>query len=105
MNSPDYYIHYLNNPHEINGDVDERERNLAIGDMCDAIRFSGQALSTMDDDSFELADMTFAILNDDEDDKEGRIRDLYDERVEKLAKWLLDEDSIYTRDIKKRIGA
>jgi len=82
----------------------ERERNLALGDICDAIRFSKLDLTSMDDDAFELANETFRILNDEEDDKEGRIRDLYDARVWKLAEWVHDDGGYYANQLKRKLG-
>jgi hypothetical protein len=82
----------------------ERERNLALGDICDAIRFSKHDLTSMDDDAFELANETFRILNDEEDDKEGRIRDLYDARVWKLAEWIRDDGGYYANQLKRKLG-
>jgi phosphate uptake regulator len=82
----------------------ESERNRKLGDICDAIRFSKHDLTSMDDDAFELANQTFRILNDEEDDKEGRIRDLYDARVLKLAEWILDDKGYYSGQLKRKLG-
>ena len=82
----------------------ERERNLALGEICDAIRFSKHDLTSMDDDAFELANETFRILNDCEDDVEGRIRDLYEARVWKLAEWILDDKGYYSGQLKRKLG-
>ena len=41
-----------------------------------------------DDETSALANEVHAILYDIEDDKLGRIKDLYDEKITRLAKWV-----------------
>lgn len=83
----------------------ERERNLALGDICDAIRYSKMELTSMDDNAFELANHLHRILADDEDDKLGRLRDIHDEYVMRLATWILDDNGFYSNQLKRKLGA
>lgn len=47
-------------------------------------------LSDFMDETDLLADATHSILNDSEDDKIGRIRDLYDYRINEFADFVAD---------------
>jgi hypothetical protein len=52
------------------------------------LTFNALPLSDYFDETSVLADKVHAILYDIEDDKIGRIKDLYDEEITRLAKWV-----------------
>jgi hypothetical protein len=52
------------------------------------LTFNALPLSDYFDETQMLADKVHAILYDHEDDKIGRIKDLYDEEITRLAKWV-----------------
>jgi hypothetical protein len=52
------------------------------------LTFNAIPLSDYFDETQMLADKVHAILYDHEDDKIGRIKDLYDEEITRLAKWV-----------------
>ena len=52
------------------------------------LTFNALPLSDYFDETSALADKVHAILYDIEDDKIGRIKDLYDEEITRLAKWV-----------------
>jgi hypothetical protein len=83
---------------------DIQERNRKLGDICDAIRYSKMELTSMDDNAFELANHMHRILADGEDDKLGRLRDIHDEYVMRLATWILDDGGFYSNQLKRKLG-
>lgn len=52
------------------------------------LTFNALPLSDYFDETSGLADKVHVILYDIEDDKLGRIKDLYDEEITRLAKWV-----------------
>ena len=52
------------------------------------LTFNALPLSDYFDETSVLADKVHVILYDIEDDKIGRIKDLYDEEITRLAKWV-----------------
>jgi hypothetical protein len=108
MNSPHAIPEQQLNPPEPTA-AQEREyfrrRNDKLGEITDAMRFNKKILfSDFDEESFEVADRVFAILNDSDGDKLGRINDVFDNRMESIAEWILDDRSRYSNDIRLKLG-
>jgi hypothetical protein len=80
----------------------DRNRNLAIGDIMDKMRDT--RYSEFDEESFELCDKIFVIMNDSEDDKEGRINDLFFSRMMSIAKFVLDDYGWAGNQIRSKLG-
>jgi len=81
----------------------ERDRNLFIGEIMDAMR--EHRLSEFHDESWEFADEAAAILCDNEDDKEGRLNDLHFRTCMKVAVWIAENPKdMYERMALKKLG-
>jgi len=71
------------------------ERDYSLVNLCfDAI-----------DDDGVLGILAWKIMSDREDDKEGRIRDLYKDKFKSFSEWLVDvENNSYTIHYKSKFG-
>ena len=78
-------------------------RQQQIDLIVDKIRYGAVGLySDYIEEAHETADMVKAILFDREDDKLGRITDLYDQTLTSFATWLVDSGNTSATITKKR---
>jgi hypothetical protein len=80
-------------------------REEQISEIVDAVKASKYPLSDFIEDSWEIADRVFGIMMDKEDDKQGRIGDLYDWYINRFAVWVVDMPNNYYVGIdKEKLG-
>jgi hypothetical protein len=107
--SMDYTIYFGStcNPNPYEGDAEVTpmlNMQQKVSEVMDKLKYEVVASDYLDD-AWEIFDQMKAILYDKEDDKEGRLHDLLDQKFESYARWLVTSgNTSATIPLKRKLG-
>jgi polysaccharide pyruvyl transferase WcaK-like protein len=109
LNQVDYAIQFGStcnpNPYEQDADVKTLlNMQEKVSEVMDKLKYEVVASDYLDD-AWEIFDQMKTILYDKEDDKEGRLHDLIDQKFESYARWLVTSgNTSATIPLKRKLG-
>jgi hypothetical protein len=109
LQNMDYTIYFGStcNPNPYDRDADVKtllNMQQKVSEVMDKLKHEVVASDYLDD-AWEIFDQMKTILYDKEDDKEGRLHDLLDQKFESYARWLVTSgNTSATIPLKRKLG-